>query len=172
MWHRIWDWPKNMLLLKNTQFLRNHNETWSNCGTHELLILTKFRNDFTKIVDFLIKAYFWVSLKFGVTYCRFAHIDGVWSETITEYINTFLRVRMISSLMWFNDEKNKSCQPEDYGHLFQNFCERSLAISFSRSLGSEVDWFDQPPKKKLVKQTQIKNHATYIFTGRFGLWPC
>ena len=58
-----------MLLLKNTQFLRNHYETWSNCGTHELLILTKFRNDFTKIVDFLIKAYFWVSLKFGVTYC-------------------------------------------------------------------------------------------------------
>ena len=42
-----------MLLLKNPQFLRNHYETWSKCGTHELLILTKFRNDCVKIVDFL-----------------------------------------------------------------------------------------------------------------------
>ena len=32
-------------------------------------IFTNFRNDFVKIVDFLIKAYSWVSLKFGVTYC-------------------------------------------------------------------------------------------------------
>ena len=58
-----------MLLLKNTQFLRNHYEPWSNCGTHELLILTKFRNDFTKIVDFLIKAYFWASLDLPLHTC-------------------------------------------------------------------------------------------------------
>ena len=31
------------------------------CGTHEYLILTKFRIDWVKIVDFLIKAYFWLS---------------------------------------------------------------------------------------------------------------
>ena len=28
MWHRTWDSPKNMLLLKNPQFLRNHYENW------------------------------------------------------------------------------------------------------------------------------------------------
>ena len=33
-------------------------------------ILTKFRNDCVKIVDFLIKAYFWGFLKFGVPCCR------------------------------------------------------------------------------------------------------
>ena len=49
---------KNMLLLKNPQFLPNHYETLSKWGTHEYLIWTKFRNDWVKIVDFLIKAKF------------------------------------------------------------------------------------------------------------------
>ena len=53
---------KNMLLLKNPQFLPNHYEILWICGTHEYLIFTKFRNDWVKIVDFLIKAYFWQML--------------------------------------------------------------------------------------------------------------
>ena len=52
------DSVKNMLLLKNLQFLPDHYETLIKEGTHEDLILTKFRNDLIKIVDFLIKAYF------------------------------------------------------------------------------------------------------------------
>ena len=60
--------------LENPQFLRNHYETWSKCGTHELLILTKFRNDFIKIVDFLIKAYFWVSLNWDGHDCIMANL--------------------------------------------------------------------------------------------------
>ena len=36
---------KNMLLLKNLQFLPDHNETLTKEGTHEDLILTKFRID-------------------------------------------------------------------------------------------------------------------------------
>ena len=44
------DLGKNMLLLKNQQFLPNHRET-----------LTKFRDDWVKIVDFLKKAYFCLS---------------------------------------------------------------------------------------------------------------
>ena len=52
------DLGKNMLLLKNPQFLPNHYETLTKEGTHEDLILTKFRNDPVKIVDFLVKAYF------------------------------------------------------------------------------------------------------------------
>ena len=47
-----------MLLLKNPQFLPNHYETQSKQGTHEYFILTEFRNDWLKIVVFLIKAYF------------------------------------------------------------------------------------------------------------------
>ena len=52
------DSVKNMLLLKNLQFLSDHFETLTKEGTHEDLILTKFCNDPVKIVDFLVKAYF------------------------------------------------------------------------------------------------------------------
>ena len=51
-----------MLLSKNPQFLSGHYEILTKEGTHEDVILTKFRNDWVKIVDFLIKAYFCVSL--------------------------------------------------------------------------------------------------------------
>ena len=52
------DSVKNMLLSKNPQFLPYHYEILIKEGTHEDLILTKFRNNRIKIVDFLIKAYF------------------------------------------------------------------------------------------------------------------
>ena len=44
-----------MLLLRNPQFLSNHYEILTKEGIHEALILTKFRNDRVKIVDFLVK---------------------------------------------------------------------------------------------------------------------
>ena len=47
-----------MLLLENPQFLSDHYEILTKEGPHEDLILTKFRNDRVKIVDFLVKAYF------------------------------------------------------------------------------------------------------------------
>ena len=56
--HQLRTPSKNMVLLKNLQFSPNHYETLSKYGTHEYPILTKFRNDWVKIVDFLIKAYF------------------------------------------------------------------------------------------------------------------
>ena len=46
---------KNMFLVKNQKFLNNHYETLSKWGPYEYLILTKFRNDWIKIVHFLIK---------------------------------------------------------------------------------------------------------------------
>ena len=49
---------KNMLLVKNPQYLPDHYETLTQYGTHEYLIVSKFRNDRVNIVDFLIKAYF------------------------------------------------------------------------------------------------------------------
>ena len=63
------DSVKNMLLLKNLQFLPDHYETLTKEGTHEDLILTKFRNDPVKIVDFLVKAYFWPSPETPGTQC-------------------------------------------------------------------------------------------------------
>ena len=47
-----------MLLLENPQFLSDHYEILTKEGSLEGLILTKFRNDRVKIVDFLVKAYF------------------------------------------------------------------------------------------------------------------
>ena len=52
------DSVKNLLLLKNSQFLPDHYETLTKEAIHEYLILIKFRNDRVKIVDFLVKAYF------------------------------------------------------------------------------------------------------------------
>ena len=46
-----------MLLSKNPQFSSDHYEILTKEGTHEDLILSKFRNDWDEIVDFLIKAY-------------------------------------------------------------------------------------------------------------------
>ena len=53
-----------MLLIKNPQFSSNHYETRSKQSTYEYLILTEFRNDWVKIMDFLIKAYFWFTVVF------------------------------------------------------------------------------------------------------------
>ena len=65
------DSSKNMLLLKNTQFLPNHSETFLKYGTHEYPILAKFRNDWVKIVNFLIKAYFCLSLHWPYSQCNY-----------------------------------------------------------------------------------------------------
>ena len=46
--------PSNMFLLKNPQFLPNYYETLSKLPTIELIILTKFYNDWVKTVDFLL----------------------------------------------------------------------------------------------------------------------
>ena len=49
---------KYAFIKKSTVFTQNHYKTLSNLGPHEYLILSKFRNDLIKPVDFLIKAYF------------------------------------------------------------------------------------------------------------------
>ena len=40
------------------RLISDHYEILTKEGTHEDLILTKFRNDRVKIVDFLVKVYF------------------------------------------------------------------------------------------------------------------
>ena len=48
------DWLKNWPLVKNPQFLSNQ----ATLPTNELIILTKFHNDWQEIVDFLMIAKF------------------------------------------------------------------------------------------------------------------
>ena len=47
--------------MKNPQFLANQAETLAILPIHEMVILTKFHNDWMKIVDFSVIAYFWAS---------------------------------------------------------------------------------------------------------------
>ena len=52
------NWLKNWLLVKNSQFLSNQADIQATLPTHELIILTKFHNDWQEIVDFLVIARF------------------------------------------------------------------------------------------------------------------
>ena len=45
-------WPKNILITKNPQFHSYLAEILAIFSAHELIILTKFDKDWTKIVDF------------------------------------------------------------------------------------------------------------------------
>ena len=74
IWNRDWSKKKpykikNCLLIKNEQFLRYHHETWSKGPPHWFVILTKFHDDSSKIVDFFVNSqvlilsgYFWIRL--------------------------------------------------------------------------------------------------------------
>ena len=53
MQKNIYYWPRN------PQFLPNQGYIKAILSTHELIIFTKFHEDWVKIVDFSIKAYFW-----------------------------------------------------------------------------------------------------------------
>ena len=57
-------WPKNILLSKNPQFSSDFTEILATLPTDRLIILTKFHDDWTKIVDILEEAFFGVSVMF------------------------------------------------------------------------------------------------------------
>ena len=74
-----------MLLLKNPQFLPNHCKTMLKQATHEYLIL----NDWIKIVDFLIKAYFWLSPDSPLHVCisiKIQEVSQVNFKNVSNYI--------------------------------------------------------------------------------------
>ena len=50
---------RNWSLVKNLQFLSNPHETWLKWLPHELILFTKFHEDWTKIVEFLLMANLW-----------------------------------------------------------------------------------------------------------------
>ena len=57
-------WPKKSLLVKNLQFLFYPHETWLKKLTLEVVSLTKFHENRTKIVDFLLIVTFLASAIF------------------------------------------------------------------------------------------------------------
>ena len=93
------DWAKNVLLLKNTQFLSNHYETWSKYG-----ILTIFRNDWAKIVDSLLKAYFWASPKFYVA-CLYMIINIMLRQLSVHFARIWTCNRSLELCCYKNDSK-------------------------------------------------------------------
>ena len=52
------EWLKIWLLVKYQQFLSNQADIQATLPTHELIILTKFHNNWQEIVDFLVIAKF------------------------------------------------------------------------------------------------------------------
>ena len=58
---------KNIPIIKNPQFYSNLAEILAILPTHELIILTKFDDDQTKIVNFLSSVYFDASVIFFIS---------------------------------------------------------------------------------------------------------
>ena len=58
LFHKKFDWPKNWLLVKNPQFWSNFDETLSLGPINEIVNWAKFGQDWIKIMDFLLIAYF------------------------------------------------------------------------------------------------------------------
>ena len=56
---------KNWPLVKNPQFSSYPHETWWKWLPQEIIVFTNFHEDWTKIVDFLLMANFWMSAVFS-----------------------------------------------------------------------------------------------------------
>ena len=70
--------PGELILCQKYDFIKkihNHYETLSKWGPNEDFIFTKFRYDWVKIVDFLIKAYSALSNNCACTIIFFAKKD-------------------------------------------------------------------------------------------------
>ena len=66
--------------MKNSQFLAYQTQTLAILPIHEIVILTKFHNNWTKIVDFSLVAYFRASLIF---YASVFSVTGTCNERLT-----------------------------------------------------------------------------------------
>ena len=67
--HSNWDLLRNIPLMKNPQFLSNFVQTLGYWPTHGMINFWKFEQNQTKIVNFLLMAYFLASLNWGEQVC-------------------------------------------------------------------------------------------------------
>ena len=80
-----WSTPKlkNMIIVKDPQFLFIHHETWSKWLTHEYKMLPEYQPIWREIVDFLEWTSFWVWAKFFVTVSMYwISPELLWNSTI------------------------------------------------------------------------------------------
>ena len=56
--------PRNMLRIKNPHFLPNFYGTLAKRPSHKMIILANCHQNWGKIVDFLLTAYFWAGGQF------------------------------------------------------------------------------------------------------------
>ena len=78
--HKKLHWPKNILLIKKPQFCSDLAEILAILPTNELIILTKFDWDWTKIVNSLSLVYFWASIIIFLSVSRFIEKDCTWAN--------------------------------------------------------------------------------------------
>ena len=84
VWATLYYWPRNKLLFKNPQFYPINTKLCRN--TNKVHLRTSFwrsfvSNDWAKIVDFSIKAYFWFSTDSPGTHCNI-YVMGVTKEVL------------------------------------------------------------------------------------------
>ena len=107
-------------------FYCNHYETWLKWATHKYHILTSFLNDCMKIVDFSIKAYFWVSSIF------------YWSLSISSNsFNRFNKVPNNTVLKWYHWNNLNLWQ--NVPMIIWNFPKMKMALE-PFCLGSRLFW--------------------------------
>ena len=81
--------------IKNPQFLSDHYLTKDD--THEDIIMTKFCNDRVKIVNYLVKAYFWPSPETTVTHCNLKRKMNLWFWLKIKI--AFIKIGLISKII-------------------------------------------------------------------------
>ena len=116
---------------KNLQFLPNHYETLSKKTTHKCIILTKFRNDWVKIVDFLIKSILLSEYRFSldILYLK---------ERYNFFINIFCTYKNIKKiLIWYQiDCVGIVCPGKNSDKYFQVSFHLSISIICSSNLSN------------------------------------
>ena len=83
---------KYALNKKCTFFTKSIRNFVKKKGTCECLILTKFCNGRVKIVDFLIKAYFWESLSSPSPLCIYIH----WNKKNCKFLDKITKSRVLT----------------------------------------------------------------------------
>ena len=93
-------------LIKNLQFLTNFDETLPKCSPHESIILTKFRQNWTKIEDFLLIAQLVQNHLFILDCLQLVKLQSFKPTSFSRQQNLLI---LLSRLPTFSDEAFTTC---------------------------------------------------------------
>ena len=109
--HTFKNWP----IIKNPQFLSYPHEIWWKWLPHEVIIFTKFHEDRTKIVDFLLMANFWKCpffasdfKKFFSAKCRLCNFYSFWLQKVEVCIKKSLHMVYLKHGIFYHEDHLKS----------------------------------------------------------------